>query len=259
MGIREPEQGITQHSKPRCITHLRSVPHRRVLYHPADFPSHWLTHQPKPCDLPNFLATQALTCPSCWRHRTTNQALTTKQQPPYLPRSSEKLIPSLILPPTTESSRAPVIWPADWLQRCRRGTGTSDQEVSETHLGWRPLAVLEAAVSPLAIFLYADGCQAPPTVSSAHLYALGVLRQHLLHLVGLLGLLEDLSQAQCISGSSRKQFKSNKLFHSCAITERMELRSGKGKFPRRKKNYQHLSPPPWKSAACLLQHMSVGC
>lgn len=35
-------------------------------------------HQPKPCDLPNFLATQALMCPSCWRHRATNQVLTHK-------------------------------------------------------------------------------------------------------------------------------------------------------------------------------------
>lgn len=49
------------------------------------------------------------------------------QQPPYLPSSSEKLIPSLILPPTTESSRAPVICPPAWLQRCRRGTRSLEQ------------------------------------------------------------------------------------------------------------------------------------
>lgn len=36
----------------------------------------------------------------------------------YRPRSSEKLIPSLIFPPTTESSRAPVTGPPAWPQLC---------------------------------------------------------------------------------------------------------------------------------------------
>lgn len=38
----------------------------------------------------------------------------------YRPRSSEKLIPSLIFPPTTERSRAPVTVPPTWPQLCRR-------------------------------------------------------------------------------------------------------------------------------------------
>lgn len=38
----------------------------------------------------------------------------------HLPRSSEKLIPSLIFPPTTENNSAPVWPPSALLQRFRK-------------------------------------------------------------------------------------------------------------------------------------------
>lgn len=100
---------------------------------------------------------------------TTPQArggLESKEQSPYLPRSSEKFIPSLILPPTTESSRAPVICPPVWLQHCRRGISNSNQSkedfcVSETipHLGYSPPSML--TVPSFAAFPYPLACHTP--------------------------------------------------------------------------------------------------
>lgn len=95
----------------------------------------------------------------------------------YRPRLSEKLIPSLIFPPTTERSRAPVTVPPAWSQHCRK---------YQSRLYSQSLKATQNAA----------GCSLDPRPQSytSHLNAPGILRQHLFHLVCFLGFLKYLKE-----------------------------------------------------------------
>lgn len=101
----------------------------------------------------------------------------------YRPRSSEKLIPSLIFPPTTERSRAPVTVPPAWPQHCRK---------------YQPKTRMPPRTSTAASSTFS--LDPRPLSSTSHLNAPGILHQHLLHLVCSLGFLKYLKENRHLPG-----------------------------------------------------------
>lgn len=84
-------------------------------------------------------------------------------------------MPSLIFPPTTESSRAPVTMPPTWPQPCRTpkdGTPSRTLFSCQPHMFSGP----------------------KPQSHTAHLNAPGIVHQHLLHLACSLGFLKYLNR-----------------------------------------------------------------